>query len=149
MDNDIKRFVAMVRKEADKDEDFVAARVKKTPLWKLLCSRYDNMEELLETALKKSTWYERMRGMLAKQRRQDVNMYSRSEPVDEQAKNLVMKTSYGTLFSKDEHYAFEKFMWRYGSDEAIKIAKEVVIEYPADGSLYGKFRDEFDARRRR
>lgn len=130
-DPDIKRFIQAVKLEADKDEDFVLDRVKKTypTLWNLLESRYKNFNELCEMALKKSEWYERMRDFMREADKQTAHLKMKESP-DNRAKRMAFIAS----FKAKELY--DKFMWRYSYDELLKLAKETQKEEQiGDGSV--------------
>jgi hypothetical protein len=149
MDDDVRRFIAFVKKESDKEEDFVMDRVRGTTIYKLLETKYSNMDEICELALRKSTLYERMRDILTRERKTMVNVISCFDPSDAQATNIVYRAGMISSWDPGGHLAYERFMWRYGADEALKLATEVVLKYPADGSLHGKFSGEIYERGRR
>lgn len=126
MSDDIERFMALVKQEADKDEDFVAVRMREMPLYKLLEARYDNVEKLLEVALLKSKWLERMKdAMIIEWKRNcDGKVYRDSE--DRCAELLV----YYMSFNHQTKEIYDKCIFRYGKPKLLELAKEVVIKYP-------------------
>lgn len=137
MDRDIERFIELVKRESAKDEDFVEERVRKTVLFKLLESRYDNVDELMEMALKKSSWFERMRDALDYEWRRAINSRAYDEDNKRSSERLLAYMSFGSPYKE----VYEKFMWRYGRDEMLKLALEVVSKYDKSGAMIGKFKN--------
>lgn len=147
-ESDIKRFVANVMALANDTDDFafVRERVQETVLYKLLSSRYDNVDELMEQALKKATIYERMRTLIEREWRRAVNQRVYDEDRERKAQRAVFYARFLTTNNPETKELFDKFQQRHGLDSMMDIALETVDKYPSDGSLYKKFRDEFDVK---
>lgn len=137
MNADIERFIELVKTEANKEEDFVEDRIKKTVLYKLLEARYDNVDELMKMALKKANWFEQLRDAMEYEWKKAVNQRVYNESLESKAERLVFYIETGSPYKN----VITKCKWRYGIDEITKLAKEIVIKYPSDGSLMGTFRD--------
>lgn len=134
-ENYIRRFMDLVKRESDKDEDFVAKRVRDTPLYKLLEAQYDNVEQLLDVALKKSQWFERMRDAMDNEWKRNINVRVYNEPTDKLAERLVYYMSFQTVYKE----VYDKCMFRYGRPKLEELAKEIVLKYPHDMTAYGKY----------
>lgn len=135
MADDIERFVAMVKAEADKEEDFVEERVKKTTLYKLLEARYDNVDELLRLALEKSNWLARLRSAMEYERKRSINERVYNEPKEKQSERLLYYLSIGSNYKE----IYERCMFRYGRPKLMEIAREIVEKYPSDTTTIGKY----------
>jgi len=127
--------MALVRIESDKDEDFVAKRMRETPLYKLLEARYDNVEQLLEIALAKSRWIERMRDAMDNEWKRNINERVYNESTEKMAERLVYYMSFHTVYKE----VYNKCMFRYGRPKLEELAKEIVLKYPHDMTAYGKY----------
>jgi len=128
MDDDVKRFIALVKQEADKDEDFVEDRVKNSTLYKLLESKYDNINDIMKLALKKSEWIERLREEFA-----DIDYTRRDVVVAEKARDAERLMFVAAWKNKP---VYDKCMWRYGKEEVLKVAGEVLNKTRDEHGIY-------------
>jgi len=129
MDDDIKRFIELVKQESDKDEDFVMERVKANPLYQKLAEKYENINEVAELALKKSSWYERMRTAMAKVEKDQkfLTVMDRDGRRPWQYKFVLMTT---------EKDLYDKFMFRYSDEEFVKLANETYSQWRDENGKY-------------
>lgn len=118
MDKDVTRFIAMVRAEANKEEDFAEERIKNTVLYKLLESKYDNINDIMKLALKKAEIYEQLRDVLLS--------------IDLARKHLVItdiekdKERLLIMASWKNKELYDKCSFRYGRPELLALAGDVL-----------------------
>lgn len=138
MNADIERFIELVKTEANKEEDFVEERIKKTTLYKLLEARYNNVDELMQMALKKANWFERLRDAMEFEWKRAVNQRVYNESDEDKSERLIFYIEFDSCY-KD---IVNKCKWRYGRDKMLKLAEEIIKKYPSNGILMGKFTNE-------
>jgi hypothetical protein len=126
-----------VKTEANKDEDFAEDRIKKTTIYKLLEARYDNIDELMKMAMEKASWMERMRSAMEYEWKRNITQHVYNEPVDKLCERLIYYVSFGSNYKP----VYDKCMFRYGREKLLKLAKEIIIKYPSDTTMIGKFKD--------
>jgi hypothetical protein len=129
--DDIKRFIAQVKREADKDEDFVMERVRLLPLYKKLAEEYDNVDDLAEEAARRAGVYEKVRRFMFDAERGRSHLITTADDKDADRIVWIVQVSRPGLYSK--------FAWRHGKDEMKKLARTVLSKTrDAHGTYVGK-----------
>ena len=119
-DSDIRRFIQAVKTEADKEEDFVLARVEETypTLWNLMKTRYANFDELCAKALRTSTLYGKMEELVKKIDAHDKHI-AMKETIQRRANRIA------TIISWSHKEFYDKFVFRYSRDDIEKLIKDL------------------------
>jgi len=117
----IKRLIALVKTEADKEEDLVESRIRNTTLFQLVDSKYDNANSLLKEALKTSEWYERIRAAMVEEWKTKGKKRGniKRDKLDE-------KLLFYVQIQSDYRYLYDKCIWRYGKEPLLELAREVI-----------------------
>lgn len=123
--DDIKRFIAQVKREADKDEDFVLDRVRLLPLYKKLSEEYENIDELVAEAAKRGGVYEQARKYMLDMERERRGLKVLANEADADRLIWIVK-----MFRPG---IYKRFTWRHGKESMDELALETL----------GKTRNEY------
>ena len=123
--NELEEYVDYVKEMANSENDLARMEVRDCDLYRRLAKEYDNLDELIDKLFLSADLYTFIRENLAGEW-EDL----RTKHCDWGEERLANCLCFRISLKTDDRY--KRFNFRYGHDEMVKLAKEVIREKPYD-----------------